>query len=152
MDARVEILNKHLKGHDRYLYAIRTGNDMVQVYRQSTRWDSYEVDGKTLTVSRPNPQFIIALTADWTLRSKPVEWGIEPLMWKLKEMDSWRDDRQLEKIRRERETRAELTKRAERNETRAIAADLRRDFARETNDVNTSTLERVDNRRKKDGY
>jgi hypothetical protein len=104
-----------------------------------------------LHYSRPNPHFILSLTEDWTLKSPGVDWGIEPVLWKLKEWDGWRDDTQLDQMRRERERAEENQKRAKQNEFRAIAADLRRDFAKATDEVNTSTMEKVDRRRKKNG-
>ncbi len=103
-------------------------------------------------LARLNPQFILALTDTWTLQGQPVEWGLEPLAWKLREMDSWRSDQEIKGMRQERERLKGIQANSKRNDLRAQAADMRKDFARATNEINTSTLEKVDSRRKKDGY
>lgn len=151
MDARVESLNQHLKSHDRALYAQRSSNGVIQVYRQGTRWESFGWGDGVMHYSRPSPHFILALTENWTLNTPGVDWGIEPVIWKLKEWDSWRDGGPLHFMRKERERAADIKERSLANEFRALAADSRRDFAKATNGINTSTLERVDLRRKKNG-
>jgi hypothetical protein len=35
----------------------------------------------------PAEEFLVALTRDWTTKSEPVDWGIEPLLAKIKDMD-----------------------------------------------------------------
>lgn len=79
-------------------------------------------------------KFVLALTDDWRPGGKPVDWGIEPLVQRLKSMDSWSRDiyREVVKTRKEQE---ETRARSQRNERRAIAADLRPDFAKATNDI-----------------
>jgi hypothetical protein len=152
MDWKLERLNNEVKSYWRDLYAIRTSSGMLQIYKRGVRWETFTFEGRTLHYSRPNPQFILALTDTWTLTGKPVDWGIEPTMSRIREMDSWRDDRIYEDLVKERERAKANKDRAYRNEIRARAYDLRKDFARATNDINTSALEKVDHRRRKDGY
>lgn len=140
MDWSLKRLTSELKTHDPQLYAIKTSSGMKQVWRRAEKWSAADaLEGDDLTGSSPT-QFILALTADWTLRSTPCEWGIEPVMQKILEMDSWRDDSTLSKIRQERERKKEDRERIRRNERRAQALDLRRDFAKATNDINTASL------------
>jgi hypothetical protein len=72
-------------------------------------------------------------------------------MHKIREMDAWRDDSMLDQMRQERERSKENRAREKRNEMKARAYDMRRDFAKATNDINTSTVEKVDYRRNYDG-
>lgn len=93
-------------------------------------------------------QFITALTHDWKLTGIPVDRGIDPLMFKIRQMDSWQRGSELDAMRKRREREKEDQDRQKRNETRAIAADLRKEFAAATNDINTSTIDMTDARRK----
>lgn len=135
MDSYCKRLTRELKAYSRDLYAERSPNGAVQIYRKATRYESYEFDGKTLTVALPMPQLIVCLTDDWTMRGNPVEWGIEPVCWKIRSIDSHRDDSYFEKMVKQREEEEENKKRAKKNEFRAIAADMRKDFAKATNEI-----------------
>lgn len=152
MDERVRRLSDLVQGYDRDLYAFRASNGMLQIHRKANRLEASDYNQEEPQLAHLNPQFILALTDTWTLDGQPVEWGLEPLMCKLKEMDSWRSDTEIKGLRRKRERAKEIQANSKRNESRAMAADLRRDFAKATNEINTSTLEKVDSRRKADGY
>ena len=135
MDTYVKRLTKELKTYSKDLYADRGPNGNVQVYRRATRYESYEFEGKTLTVSLPLPQLILHLTDNWLPSGKPVEWGIEPLRSKIRSIDSHRDDSYFEKMVKEREEIDSINKQSKRNEFKAIASDMRKDFAKATNDI-----------------
>lgn len=132
-------ITKEVRRYDRKLFAFKASNGMLQILREGDKADASDAD-PALMISRPHPQFILALTDDWRLSGTPVEWGMEPIMAKLKDMDSWREDKILDNLLKERERNEEDKDRSMRNENRAIAADMRRDFAKATNHINTSTL------------
>lgn len=135
MDSYVRRLTKELKSYSRDLYAERSPNGGVQIYRKTTRYESYDFDGKTLTVAIPQAQLIVCLTDDWTMKGNPVEWGIEPVCWKIRSIDSHRDDSYFEKMLELREQSEKNKKRELSNNMKAIAADMRQDFAKATNDI-----------------
>lgn len=151
MDARLNTINYHLRKYDPELYA-SWNNDKFTIYRKSYRWDTYWIGNDRLSVLRQQPLYIISLTDNWKPDGKSVEWGIEPMLDCLKSQDMWRNPNLFNEMVEGRERRERYREQSKRNDIRARAADLRRDFARATNDINTSTLEKVDNRRKKDGY
>jgi hypothetical protein len=122
---------------------------MLQVYRRNTRWESFSLDGDTLLVSHPSPELILCFTDNWSIRGNRADWGLEPLAYKLREMDGWNRDVYTE-FDKQRERLTENKARSRRNEFKALAYDLRRDFAKATNDINTGSLEKVDRRRKKE--
>lgn len=148
---RIRALNRELKFFDQKLYAVKTEQGLVQIYRKGIRWESFDTGFGVLFYSRSDPHYILSLTDDWSLHGEPVDWGIEPLLARLREIDEHNQD-VLGRIHEENRKKEELRKRAYSNERKAMAYDLRRDFARAVNDVNTSTLEKVDLRRKKDAY
>lgn len=135
MDTYVKRLTQEVKSYSKDLYADRSPNGSVQIYRRATRYESYEFEGKVLTVSLPLPQLVLCLTDNWLPSGKPVEWGVEPICWKIRSMDSHRDDSYFEKMVKQREEIDSINQQSRRNEIRAIAADMRKDFAKATNDV-----------------
>ncbi len=148
MDWKVTRLTQELKKHDRTLFAKKTESEMVQVWRRAEKWSAADLFYEQTSSSNPM-QFILALTHDWSLQGKSVDWGIDPVMTKIQEMDLWSKESFLSDLRKERERAKDVREQSKRNEIRARAADMRKDFAQATNEINTSTLEKVDNRRTK---
>jgi hypothetical protein len=152
MDAREFVLTKHLKAHDSELFCKRAGLEGPHcVYRKVTRWDEVPVDGGTLKYSRPSQEFIFALTEDWTLNGKPTEWGIEPVLDRIKHGDLWNRPHLVEDLIGSYERASETKARHLSSQTEDFLKDFRPQFAKAFNDINTSTLEKVDSRRKKNG-
>lgn len=147
MSWRVERLTQELKGHDKMLFATKTNTGMVQVWRRADRWAAADLLHEESGHSQPM-QFILALTDSWKLDGNPVDRGIEPVLYKIRQMDSWNKGSQLDAMRRRRDAEKEDQDRQKRNETRAIAADLRSEFARSVNDINTAGLDMTDPRSK----
>lgn len=134
---------KIVRKHDRALYAVDAGS-CLQIHRKA---DSIH----QTFFSSPMNQYVLSLTDNWKPDGNPVEWGEVPLLEMLSSMDTWRSSTDLGELRQRRERDEELRKNSIKNEIRARAADLRKDFARATNDINTSTVDMVDRRRMKDG-
>lgn len=136
---RAETLTRHLKRYDAELYAENgqpTGS--VWVLRRNR--------------SRPHePHFIFALTDDWTAKGKPREWGIEPVLNRLKAIDLWKSgDSVIDRILADYEKAEESERRASRNSIESFLLEFRKPFARATNGINTSLLSKTDKRRQGD--
>lgn len=144
MDRDKEI-TRHLRKHDLKLYCERREGKLC-VMRESTKVESYDVDGTTIHFVVSTPFFIMALTRDWKLKSPPVDWGMLPIMRRIKEIDLWNRDLAEESIRQT-EKDTERSQRHLSNETEAFVKDFRGAFKRATNDVNTSTLSKKDKRK-----
>lgn len=153
MDAKVNNLTRALKRYDRDLYAERASDcELIGVYRKVVRWETYHLDGSNLVFSRPSSEPVMFLTHNWKINGQPVDWGTEPLMARIRAFDGWNHDSVVEEVIAERESLAKNRQRAFRNELKARAADMRQEFAKAVNDINTSSLEMVDKRRIKDGF
>ncbi len=139
MDQRIARLTHELQTHDRKLFAKRVSNGMIQIHRYGERLSDCDFDPE-FGPSGPASHFICALTENWTLQGKPVDWGIDPVMARIRDMDLWGSATSLDQIRAQRERNKESKAQTKRNELRAIAADMRKDFARATNDINTASL------------
>lgn len=152
MSGHARVLTSHIKRYDPDLFAETSTDGIVEIYRKQTVWEAFKYRGKLLRVSTLRPHFVTCLTEDWTHRTSRREWGIDKVIDHLKDMDQWRKDAAVDEIRRHNEKLKENKARERHNNFRAAAADSRRDFARMTNDINTSTLSKETKRKKKNGY
>lgn len=85
-------ITRELQQHDAKLFCKRHENGCLAVYRESDAFECYEIDGKKLLYSRRNPWFIFALTHDWKSTGRSVDWGILPIMKKIRMSDSHHHD------------------------------------------------------------
>lgn len=146
---RVGTLNRYLKAYDSELYCewglpkgvmgnlLKTSNEpfpAIYVLRRN-RQKPHE------------PHFIFALTDDWTWRSPAREWGIEVVLNRLKAMDLWKDETVVDRFMQQTEKNEESEKRQVRNSIEDFLYDFRKDFAKATNHINTSSLAKTDKRR-----
>lgn len=141
---KVRRYTKIVSRYDRRLFAVNAGTH-IQIHRQADRLDQ-------TFLGSPMTQYILALTDTWKPDGQSAEWGELPLLAQLKSMDRWVNPIDLDEMRKQRDAEKSDKQRMRGNEIAARAADLRKDFARVTNDINTSTLEKVDKRRMKNGY
>ena len=146
MDWRAHRITQELQKHDKGLFAKRV-NDSIQVWRLADHWAAADLEDG-MGASRPT-HFVLALTDNWQLSGRPVDWGLQPVWDRIIEMDQHQKASFLDEMRKDRERAKEARKRSQINDVRARAADMRKEFAQATNDINTSTLEKIDNRRTK---
>lgn len=152
MDSREWTLTKHLKAHDSELFCKKVALDGPYcVYRKATQWESFEMEGSVVHVSRPSMNLCFALTDTWNFKGKPVDWGIEPVIQRAKETHFSRGDQVMKELINSYEENSKSKDRALKSKTEDFLKDFRGSFAKTFDDVNTSTLEKNDSRRKQDG-
>lgn len=143
---RAERITKAIKRHDRLLYCEERGEGKLCVFRESSRVESYRLDDESvLHFVRPAPFFIFALTDDWSMNGRPVEWGELPIMNRLRAMDLWNRDLASDIIDQETKHRKSI-ERERQNTIESFLLDYRRKFAKTFDDVNTSTMTKKDPR------
>lgn len=155
MDAREWLMTKHLKAHDKDLECRRSGLDGPYcVYQKGIAWDSYQLpNGTMFHYSRPVRHLVFSLTDTWTKTGKPVEWGIEPVISRIKEHRAERHEQLMKDLLDSYEKQKKSQERDQQNKTEAFLGEFKTQFARATNDINTSTLDKkIDSRRIKNGY
>jgi hypothetical protein len=145
-------LTHQLKDYDRSLYVYENDEGLKMVMRKADRLEASDYLQSEDDSSLIHPQMIFPLTDTGDFKGKPVEWGIERIMFKLKAMDLWRNDSWLSERKKRLERIKENEEKERRNHFRDVAAEMRPMFAKATNHINTSTLAKVDHRRKKDGH
>lgn len=146
MDQRVRSLNQAIQSHDRDLY-VRRESHGINVYRKGTAFDYFDLDGFRLLYSRPNPKFILALTDNWNVTGKPVDWGIEPVIQRLKAIDMQGDFNEVTTLMDQMEKDEEQKIISKRSKFEDMAKEMRPVFAKAFDGVNTSTLAKTDKRR-----
>lgn len=127
---RLKEINRALKAFDSELTAKSQEPPRIDVFRQGRHKDS-------------PPFYIFSLTDNWGLRGKPVPWGIEPILARLKAIDLWNQGTStVDAILAEQEKYAASKDRERKNTLESFLYDIRRDFAKATNDINTSLMDK----------
>lgn len=135
MSEKARVMTKHLRRFDSGLFC-----------KKIPKNGAYGVYQKTVS----GTHLILPLTDNWRWEGRPVDWGIEPVLFKLRFGSPERDvsDELIKGYQKADESRERDLKR----NTADFLGEYRSQFAKATNDVNTSTLEKVDSRRMKHGY
>lgn len=131
MWGRAQRISEVVKRYDSALYAVAAPKG-IQVHR---RLEKYVAPTADVNGSSTQSLFILALTDTWHLSGTPVDWGVEPLMLELRSRDQWNQDRAFDEMIRRREAMEADRIRGRKNQFRAVAADMRREFAEATNDI-----------------
>lgn len=150
MDTRVESINRALKNHDSDLFCKKESHG-VNVYRRNTAWEEFWLDGSRFLYSRPSPQFILCLTDTWTVKGKPVEWGIEPIINRIKSIDSASSFNEVNNLVANLEKAEETKEKDRKNKFESMAYEMRGVYKKAFSDINTSSLEKIDRRRNNNG-
>lgn len=139
MTGRIRTLNKHLKGHDKELFCQQNG-ERIDIMRYAHRTQRYEFDGKCLIHVQRVPQWVLSLTDNWYATGIPREWGVEPVIKKLKSMDAWTRTRIVEEAEDLYEEANNQIARNRRSEIESFASDYRSDFKKATEDINLANI------------
>lgn len=142
MDQRAVHLNRIIKSHDRDLFVERSRRGTLILKRKAEVSDVYEVDGCTLIHNRQKPQVVFHLTDNWTATGKPVDWGADAVIERLREHDTWHNPDFFRKFEEQSERARASRKRHLRSEAEAFFSDYRREFARQTEGVMTHSLDK----------
>lgn len=130
MNSWAKSLDRHLKSSDSCLF-VQEGKD--------GRYDVYRKNRDSMSL----PHFIFSLTEDWSPQGRPVPWGIDVVLNRIRAHDLWRDDSFIENYIKECEKMSESKERARRNDVESFLYDYRRQFAKATSDINTGTMEKI---------
>lgn len=136
---RAQVITEHIRRFDPLLFCEKQRDGKLCVYRKDQRIESYDVDGNVIHFVRPAPYLVFALTDTWNLSGAPRDWGIEPILHKLKGCDLWARDiakESMESVVKDKESKD----RAVDNHIESFLKENRREFARRTNDIVTGTL------------
>lgn len=140
-------INQILKKHDEKLFLNKNYKGELQIMREKYVSNTYSFDNRVLTVYEPNHVYIMSLTEDWTSKTAPVDWGLEAISRRLKEIDGWNPDSVISQMRKENEKVDKSKKRDFENKVESFAYEWRDEFKKATSDINTSNLKKLDKRK-----
>lgn len=133
MDSRARDVDRLVRSYDRELVAQRESNGAIHVYRRQA--------------DPASPLFfVMALTDNWAATGKPVPWGLEVIRARLHAMDLWKAETECDRIWAQREKDEQSVARSRQNTVESFLRDIRKQFAKATNDINTSSLSKFDRR------
>lgn len=150
VDGTCKDITRSLKRYDRELYCARNGNGVRCVYRKGKRYECVATfdDGAKLYSIVPSPEFIFALTDNWAPTGMPRAWGIDAILYRIKQIDSWDNERLFAEMDANNEKVDKSKERAFMNETEAFLSDYRRPLAKAFEDINTTSLDKSDKRKR----
>lgn len=123
-------LNRELKNHDSFLYLQEMPNGRFDVYRRSS-------------LGCNPPHLIFSLTSNWTVKGRPIEYGIDVVLARIKAHDLWRDDTFVDNYIKSHQKLKESQDRDLSNNIESFLYDFRSQFAKATDGINTSNLEKI---------
>lgn len=131
-----------LRKHDENLFARKEPDGIIKVYEKSYHYETYDVDGDTVHFLVPSPKFVMAVTDNWSVRGKPVEWGLLPLIQKIKSIDWHNAQAELHRIEEENEKLKKSKERDFANKAESFAYDFRDSFKKTFSDYNVASLKK----------
>lgn len=129
MNSSIKYMERELKNHDSSLFIQESRAGRFDIYRKSK-------------LGCNPPHFIFSLTDTWNPKGKPVPWGIDVVLNRIKAHDMWRDDTFIERWITEHKKDEESKGRAFKNSVESFLYDFRGQFHRATNEINTSLLDK----------
>ena len=140
-------LNRAVYGYSKDLRVKKSIDDIYCIYKQELIPEAYRINGSWLIYQKPIQSFVMALTEDWSLRSKRCEWGIEPVMARLRAIDLWSNHNFIDEIIDSHQKSMESKKRDFKNNTESFLYDFHSEFKKTFAYTNVSSLKKIDRRR-----
>ena len=149
-DSYLKTMTKFLKDIDPLLYCGRNKLGVPCLFRKGKKFELvFSDDDMTLFNLVENQEYIFALTHNFKTNGIPVEWGFDRIRSRVREIDAWENEKLFEEMDKKNEAVEQSRARDRMNQTEAYLADNHRLFQRAFNDINTSSLSKSDETRRK---
>lgn len=137
-----------VRRHDEKLFVQKNYQGVLQVLRENFVLHAYDVNGKVIHALAPAPHYVMALTDTWAPNGRPVDWGVEPLLERLKFIDGWSKQSFVNsEMALQNEKSDQSKKRDFANKTEAFAYEFRDSFKKTFSDINTASMEKIERRK-----
>lgn len=141
MDER--ILTRNLRRYDANLYAKRNSKGTMCIWCNHKRYEPFTYKkGVSLKVLKVDPYLVMALTDTWSVSGKPVEWGIDVVINRLKAQDILKNPNIFKDMDELDEKVEESKQRDMSNTIESFLYDFRSQFKKTFNDINISSLKK----------
>ena len=86
-------ITDEIQRYDYKLYAKKDNDGVIRIYRKCKEYRSEQLtrDVSVLNLIN-NDHLVMSLTDTWGFRGKPVDWGVLPIMARLRAMDLWNSE------------------------------------------------------------
>jgi len=84
--------------------------------------------------------YVFSLTDTWTINGEPRDWGIDPVLNRLRAHDLAHNPDLFKQLEQSQEKREKSKRRDFSNSVESFMYDFRDQFAKATNEINTSPL------------
>lgn len=148
---RADRITREIQMLDRDLYCEKDGRGVHHIMRRGFTQDSYEMNNAVIRFILPMPRHITSLTNNWSVSGHGVDWGLEPIIKKLREIDGHNSKSIVNQLEKQMEHMDQDKKRDMKNKTEDFLYDFHGKFKSTFSDVNTSNMQKIDKRRIKDG-
>ena len=148
---REQNIERALKRFDHLLF-LKKDAVKTHVMRVGFRPVQYDIDGQTLVVKTRDDHYVMSLTEDWRLESRPVEWGELPIIERMREIDSHNPDSIVNRME---ELNAKADESKQRDFLRRTEDSIREwqpIFKEAVKDINTSTMKKIEAKLKLKGF
>lgn len=149
-DSEVRFINRTVRAHDRDLFAERSHLGYIRIMRRSYQAVAYDMGGGDVIVDHQySPQFVFALTDDWTANGSPRDWGAMVVLDRLRKHDAWNNEALFAELEKEEKEAEERKERDFKNSNEAWLADQHSTFKEAFKDVRIANFDKSDRRRRK---
>ena len=149
-DSQTRFIDRIVKTHDRELYAERAQSGAIIIYKIGKRLDSViEYSGAAIAWFKESPEYVFALTNNWTASGEPREWGSEVVLKRLREHDLHANEKLFADIERQEALKEKTKERDFSNNTEAWLSDNHGKFKKAFADINTANFDKSDRRRRR---
>ena len=132
---RAERITEYIRNHDdKLICKMNAIAGTLCIYRKTLKFETYEIDGERVTFSLPDLHFVTALTDNWNIKGKPRDWGLLPIMERIRQIDLWQNEVMVQKMISDHEKIDESKKRERMDKHEAQADVLRHDFKKSFGD------------------
>ena len=148
-DSRAKVIDRVVKEHDFELYAERNNFGVICVYRRGKRFVPFMIskDANYYGVT-DSPQFVLALTHNWLTNGKPLEWGAEPIIKRIKAHDIWCNEKLFADLEEQDDKRSASKDKDFSNKTEAFLHDAHSSFKKGWNDIRVCNMDKTEKRRR----
>lgn len=141
MSVYLSAYTRALKRYDRDLYAGRTKDGLLCVFRRSKCFEPvYEWESGSISTLKENIQFVFAITENWTAGGKPRDWGIDDVLGRVRSIDALANEKLFDEMDAANERIDQIKRKDLRNEMEGFWSYERRRFAKATDDILTHSL------------
>lgn len=148
--SRIDRITREVKKYDRHLYCALDGKGRPAIYRKGYKWTSFMYNDCVIHHQIRDDYNVMTLTHDWSQRGQVVDWGLEPIMQRLRAIDCWQSDSEINAFEKTNEEYEAKKDRHLTNKTEDIAREMAPVFKKTFSDVNTASMAKLDNRRNRD--